>query len=155
MQKNFFNIVLHNPEIPQNAGNIARLCVSNDLKLHLIKPMGFELSDKYLKRAALDYWKHLNYEVHEDWSDFLSKCDLKNNSLWLLTTKTDKAYWDAPLKTGDYLVFGAETKGLPQELRERHSESCITIPMSSENSRSLNLASSVQTVYYEAYRQSN
>lgn len=154
MKKNFFNIVLHNPEIPQNAGNIARMCVANDLKLHFVEPMGFELSDRYLKRAALDYWQYLDHQIHASWDEFLKTIEA-DKSLWFLTTKSNHSYWDAEFKAGDYLVFGAETKGLPQEIRESDAGKAITIPMSSENSRSLNLASSVQTVYYEAYRQNS
>jgi len=154
MKKNFFNIVLHEAEIPQNAGNIARMCVGNDLKLHFIKPIGFEISDKYLKRAAMDYWEFLNYEIHEDWKSFLKQEITDEKKVWLLTTKSTKAYWDAEFKTGDYLVFGAESKGIPQEIRNAFKEQCLSIPMSSGNTRSLNLASSAQTVYYEAFRQS-
>lgn len=161
MNKNFFNIVLHNPEIPQNTGNIARLCVSNDLKLHLVEPLGFEITDKHLKRSGLDYWQFLDYEIYANWDDFLNKNFSENSlkdktyhaKLWLLTTKTEKTIWEASFQSGDFLVFGAETKGLPVDLREKYYSQNLTLPMSSEHSRSLNLASTVQTVYYEAYRQ--
>ena len=143
------NIVLYQPEIPQNTGNIARLCVSNDLHLHLIKPLGFELTDKYLKRSGLDYWEYINYTVYNSWEEFL---DLTNASrLWFLTTKSSQAYWDIKFEQGDYFVFGPETRGLPEELMI--PEQSITVPMSSVNARSLNLASTVQTVAYEALRQ--
>jgi tRNA (cytidine/uridine-2'-O-)-methyltransferase len=149
---NFINIVLYNPEIPQNAGNIARMCVANDLKLHFIEPLGFEISDKYLKRSALDYWEFLNYQVHKSWEDFISTVEDKSR-IWFLTTKSSKSFWDVKFSQGDYLVFGPETKGLPMELMQTKWDNAITVPMSSNNSRSLNLASTVQTVYYEAFRQ--
>ena len=143
------NIVLYQPEIPQNTGNIARCCVANDLHLHLIKPLGFELSDKYLKRSGLDYWQYINYTVYNSWQEFL---DLTNASrLWFLTTKSTQAYWDIKFDKGDYFVFGPETRGLPEDLMIPAQS--ITVPMSSVNARSLNLASTVQTVAYEALRQ--
>jgi tRNA (cytidine/uridine-2'-O-)-methyltransferase len=151
MNKNFINIVLYTPEIPQNTGNIARLCVSNDLKLHLIEPLGFKIDDKHLKRSGLDYWQFLNYQVYQDWDNFMQANP--QASLWLLTTKTQKTFWSATFSTGDYLVFGPETQGLPASLRSAYPERCLTVPMSSVHSRSLNLASTVQTVYYEAFRQ--
>lgn len=154
MKKNFINIVLFNPEIPQNTGNVARMCVANDLKLHLIKPLGFEISDKYLKRSALDYWEFLDYQIHESWDDFYNKIENKSR-VWFLTTKSSKSFWDVEFRTGDYLVFGPETKGLPMSIMELNWENAITIPMTSINARSLNLASTVQTVYYEAFRQLN
>lgn len=165
MQNNFINIVLYQPEIPQNTGNIARMCVANDLKLHLIKPLGFEISDKHLKRSALDYWEHLDLTVHESWESFLSSDWIATSPasqaprndgkkrIWFLSTKSKQSFWDVKFHTGDYLVFGPETKGLPMELMQENWDSTITVPMSSKNSRSLNLASTVQTVYYEAFRQ--
>jgi tRNA (cytidine/uridine-2'-O-)-methyltransferase len=156
--KNFLNIVLFEPEIPQNAGNIARMCVNNDLKLHLIKPLGFELADKYLKRSALDYWEYLEYSVHENWGEFLETENLKplgsvNNSLHFLSSKATKSFWEVKYLTNDYLVFGSETKGLSKEIHENYYEQMLLVPMSSVNARCLNLASTVQTVYYEAFRQ--
>lgn len=145
------NIVLYEPEIPQNTGNIARMCVSNDLTLHLIKPLGFEISDKYLKRSALDYWEFLELKVYENWQDFLDKNPEAN--YWLLTTKSKKSYWDISFKENDFLVFGPETRGLPETLLKEHADKAITVPMKSKNARSLNLASTAQTVFYEAYRQ--
>lgn len=145
------NIVLYEPEIPQNTGNIARMCVSNDLTLHLIKPLGYELSDKYLKRSALDYWEFLDLKTYENWDDFLAKNPAAN--YWLLTTKTKQSYWDVSFKENDFLVFGPETRGLPEELLNANKEKSITVPMKSKNARSLNLASTTQTVFYEAFRQ--
>jgi len=148
---NFINIVLFNPEIPQNTGNIARLCVANDLKLHLIEPLGFEITDKHLKRSGLDYWQYLNYTVYSNWQSFL---DLNPNArLWYLSSKVKKSFWAADYRANDYLVFGPETKGLPTSLLEENQDFAITVPMTSDHSRSLNLASTVQTVYYEAFRQ--
>lgn len=164
--KNFLNIVLFEPEIPQNAGNIARMCVANDLKLHLIKPLGFKLDDKYLKRSALDYWEHLEYAVHENWEEFLKtegfleitdssipRSPLRNNSLHFLSSKATKNFWEVKYLTNDYLVFGSETRGLSKKIHENYKEQMLLVPMSSINARCLNLASTVQTVYYEAFRQ--
>jgi tRNA (cytidine/uridine-2'-O-)-methyltransferase len=145
------NIVLYQPEIPQNTGNIARMCVANDLTLHLIKPLGFEISDKYLKRSALDYWEFLDLKIYENWGDFLEQN--KDANFWLLTTKSKKIFWDIKFKENDFLVFGPETRGLPEELLKANHDRAITVPMRSKNSRSLNLASTTQTVFYEAYRQ--
>ena len=145
------NIVLYEPEIPQNTGNIARMCVSNDLCLHLIEPLGFEISDKYLKRSALDYWQFLELKVYKNWQDFLEQN--KDMRFWLLTTKSKKSYWDVEFKENDFLIFGPETRGLPEELLKEFHEQAITVPMRSKNARSLNLASTTQTVFYEAYRQ--
>jgi tRNA (cytidine/uridine-2'-O-)-methyltransferase len=152
ISKNFLNIVLFEPEIPQNAGNIARMCVANDLKLHLIKPLGFKLDDKYLKRSALDYWEHLDYVTHENWEDFL-KTEGSGNHLHFLSSKAKKSFWEVEYKTGDYLIFGSETKGLSKKIYEVYAEELLLVPMSSKNARCLNLASTVQTVYYEAFRQ--
>lgn len=127
------------------------MCVANDLKLHLIKPLGFEITDKYLKRSALDYWEHLDYQVYESWDNFL-----ENNPItcsWFLTTKSTKSFWEVNYKQGNYLIFGPETRGLPEDLLKTYADKAITVPMRSKNSRSLNLASTVQTVYYEAFRQ--
>ncbi len=146
---NFINIVLYQPEIPQNTGNIARMCAANKLKLHLIEPLGFELSDKYLRRAALDYWEFLDYEIYPSWDKFKESV---SGDLWLFSTKVTKSYWNAAYKQGDYLVFGPETKGLPAEVLASYADTAVTIPMRSENVRSLNLASTVQTAYYEAFR---
>jgi tRNA (cytidine/uridine-2'-O-)-methyltransferase len=156
--KNFLNIVLFEPEIPQNAGNIARMCVNNDLKLHLIKPLGFKLDDKYLKRSALDYWENLEYSVHENWGEFLETENLNpsgNNSLHFLSSKATKSFWEVSYSTNDYLIFGSETRGLSKEIYENYHEQMLLVPMSSPNARCLNLASTVQTVYYEAFRQLN
>lgn len=151
MKNSLINIVLYEAEIPQNTGNIARLCVANDLHLHLIEPLGFKMTDKYLKRAGLDYFQYLKYTVYSNWQDFLN-CNQGAN-LWYLTTKASTLYWDVKYQANDYLVFGPETKGLPNSILELNLEKLIKVPMSSVHARSLNLASTVQTVYYEAARQ--
>ena len=144
------HIVLVNPEIPQNTGNIARTCAATGAMLHLIKPLGFELSDKYLKRAGLDYWHMMTLEVHESWEDFLSK--YPDARLHYAITKAPRDYCGAQYADGDFLVFGRETKGLDEELLARNYEKCIRIPMRSD-ARSLNLSNSVAIVLYEALRQ--
>jgi len=144
------HIVLVNPEIPQNTGNIARTCAATGAKLHLIKPLGFELSDKYLKRAGLDYWHMMTYEVHENWQDFLDKNP--GAALHYATTKAPHDYCQVSYGPDDYLVFGRETKGLDEDLLASHYDQCIRIPMVPD-ARSLNLSNSVAIVLYEALRQ--
>ena len=144
------HIVLVNPEIPQNTGNIARTCAATGAKLHLIEPLGFELSDKYLKRAGLDYWHMMTYEVHRDWEAFLAANP--GASLRFATTKAPRDYCAAEYGPDDYLVFGWETKGLDETLLAEHYDRCVRIPMIPE-ARSLNLSNSVAVVLYEALRQ--
>ena len=144
------HIVLVNPEIPQNTGNIARTCAATGAMLHLIKPLGFELSDKYLKRAGLDYWHMMTLEVHESWEDFLS--EYPDARLHYATTKAPRDYCGAQFMDGDFLVFGRETKGLDEDLLACNYDKCIRIPMRSD-ARSLNLSNSVAIVLYEALRQ--
>ena len=146
-----FNIVLVEPEIPQNAGNIARTCAATGCTLHLVKPLGFEISDKYLKRAGLDYWHLVNVVVHESIEVFFASCP-ENARFHLFTTKAPRAYTQAAFSAGDYLVFGKETRGLPEELLVRHPASCVRIPMR-EEARSLNLSNSVAVAVYEGLRQ--
>lgn len=147
------NIVLHEPEIPHNTGAIARSCVLTNSKLHLIKPFGFELSDKYLKRAGLDYWKYLDITIYEDINDFFEKN--KNVNFYLATTKTTKIYSDVKFKDGDFIFFGKETAGLPEDFIKEHIERAIRIPMIKDLKRSLNLANSCTVILYEALRQLN
>lgn len=147
------NIVLHEPEIPHNTGAIARSCVLTNSKLHLIKPFGFELSDKYLKRAGLDYWKYLDITIYEDLNDFFEKN--KNVNFYLATTKTTKIYSDVKFKDGDFIFFGKETAGLPEDFIKEHIERAIRIPMIKDLKRSLNLANSCTVILYEALRQLN
>ncbi len=144
------NIVLVEPEIPQNTGNIARTCAATGAKLHLIKPLGFVLDDRHLKRAGLDYWHMMEYTVYENWRDFLARNPGAN--LYYLSTKAPRNYAEAVFAPGDYLVFGKETKGLDERLLSENYHRCLRIPMVSE-ARSLNLANSVAIVLYEALRQ--
>lgn len=146
-----FNIVLVAPEIPQNSGTIGRLAVSTNSKLHLIKPLGFSLDDKYLKRAGLDYWQYLDLAVYENWDSFLA--DNPGGRMFFLSTHGTKSYFDTEYQIGDYLIFGRESGGLPPELYQKYSDSLRLIPMPGEHSRSLNLANSVSIVLYEALRQ--
>lgn len=145
-----FNIVLVEPEIPQNTGNIARTCAATGAKLHIVKPMGFEIDDKKLKRAGLDYWHLLGVKYYENLDDFYEKT--KGGRYFYATTKALNTYCDVEYKENDYIFFGKETKGLPEELLYNNKENCIRIPMISE-ARSLNLSNSVAIVIYEALRQ--
>ena len=147
------NIVLVEPEIPQNTGNIARTCAAIGAKLHLVKPLGFEISDKYVKRAGLDYWDKLDIEEHNSLSDFLKKYPV-NNNMFLVTTKGQHCYSDVDYSKLDevFLLFGKETKGLPESLLKEHLKNTIRIPMR-ETLRSLNLSNSVAIVAYEVFRQ--
>ncbi|MCB9496546.1 MAG: tRNA (cytidine(34)-2'-O)-methyltransferase [Fibrobacteria bacterium] len=147
------HIVLVCPEIAPNTGNIARLCVCNGLRLHLVHPLGYQITDKNLKRAGMDYWKHLDLVEHEDLDAFLDHLP-DDARLHFLSTRGTTAHWDASFRDGDWLVFGAESKGLPDRLRALDRGDWLTIPMSGEFVRSLNLSSSVAIVAYEALRQS-
>lgn len=144
------NIVLVNPEIPQNTGNIARTCAATGAALHLVKPLGFSLDDKYMKRAGLDYWFLADVRVHESWEDFLKANP--GARMYYATTKAPRDYCQAKYAPDDFLVFGRETRGLDEEMLARNYEKCIRIPMRPE-ARSLNLANSVAIVLYEALRQ--
>ncbi|MGN1097407.1 MAG: tRNA (uridine(34)/cytosine(34)/5-carboxymethylaminomethyluridine(34)-2'-O)-methyltransferase TrmL [Clostridia bacterium] len=146
------NIVLVEPEIPQNTGNIARTCAATGAALHLIKPLGFEISDKTLKRAGLDYWNLLDVKYYENINDFFEKTS--GGRYFYATTKAEKTYADVSYKEGDYILFGKETRGLPESLLKEHLERCVRIPMA-EAARSLNLGNSVAVIVYEALRQNN
>ena len=146
-----FNIVLVEPQIPPNTGTIGRLCVNLGATLHLVKPLGFDIDDKAVKRAGLDYWAQLDLVVWESFADFLEAHPVGSHS-HLATTKTDRLYWDADFEKGDYLLFGSETRGLDEHLLLEHPDRCLTIPMGAEG-RSLNLGVSVGLVAYEALRQ--
>ena len=146
------NIVLVEPEIPHNTGAIARTCAATGARLHLVKPLGFDISDKMVKRCGLDYWPLVDITVYENIDDYFSKNGDEN--MWLATTKGSRPYTDADF-TGDVsLLFGKETAGLPAWLREKYPDRCIRIPMISE-ARSLNLSNSVAVIAYEALRQQN
>lgn len=145
------HIVLVEPEIPMNTGNIARTCACTGAHLHLVKPLGFDISDKAVKRAGLDYWHLVDISVYESIEDLFAKRTEIDN-FWLATTKAPRAYCEADF-TGDcWLFFGKETAGLPQWFREKYAHRCIRLPMKSE-ARSLNLANSAAVMCYEALRQ--
>ena len=144
------NIVLVEPEIPQNCGNIARTCAATGCTLHLIRPLGFDISDKAVKRAGLDYWHLVEVRDYEDLEDFFSKNEVKQ--MWCLSTKAPRSYAQAQFQDGCYLFFGKETKGLPEDFLEAHRDCCIRIPMR-DCARSLNLSNSVAITVYEALRQ--
>ena len=144
------NIVLVEPEIPMNTGNIARTCAATRSRLHLVKPLGFDISDKAVKRAGLDYWHMVDVRVYEDLEDLFRKNNITD--LWLATTKAPQDYSKATFTRDSWLFFGKETAGLPQWFREAHADRCIRIPMRPD-ARSLNLANSVAVVTYEALRQ--
>ena len=145
------NIVLLNPEIPQNTGNIARTCAATGAKLDLIKPLGFELSDKYLKRAGVDYWHMMELRVHESWQAFTAA--YPNAQLYFLSKKAERCYSDIAWPAEPFLVFGRESVGLPEELLRANYGRCFRIPMR-EGARSLNLSNSVAIVTYEYLRAS-
>ena len=144
------HIVLVNPEIPQNTGNIARTCAATGLVLHLVKPLGFSLDDKYMKRAGLDYWFMTDVRVHESWEDFLR--EYPDANMYFATTKAPRDYCQVKYGPDDFLVFGRETKGLDENLLAANYERCVRIPMRAE-ARSLNLSNSVAIMAYEALRQ--
>lgn len=148
-----FNIVLVEPEIPQNAGNIARTCAVTGSKLHMVRPLGFEVTDKYLKRAGLDYWHFLEIEYHDSIEEVIKKYSNGSN-FWFFSTKAKNIHSDVKYKDGDFLVFGKETKGLPEDLLEANYDRCVRLPMNSET-RSLNLSNSVCVGVYEALRQND
>lgn len=144
------NIVLVEPEIPQNCGNIARTCAATRSRLHLVKPLGFDISEKAVRRAGLDYWPMVDLKVYENLDHFFAVNP--NPDLWLATTKAPRDYSQAQFAPDCWLMFGKETAGLPESLRQRYYERCIRIPMRPD-ARSLNLANSVAILTYEALRQ--
>ena len=148
------NIVLVEPEIPQNCGNIARTCAATGCRLHLVRPLGFDISEKAVKRAGLDYWHLVTVVVHPNLEDLFEKFPQAREDLWLATTKAPRAYCEASFSADSFLFFGKETAGLPMDFRERYRDRCIRLPMR-EEARSLNLANSVAVLTYEALRQNN
>lgn len=146
-----FNIVLVEPEIPQNTGNIVRTCAATGSRLHIVRPMGFEVTDKHLKRAGLDYWYLVDINYYDSIEEVMDKY-YNGNNFYFFSTKSEKTHSDVQFKEGDFLVFGKETKGLPEDLLKKHYSECVRIPMIDE-SRSLNLSNSVCVGVYEALRQ--
>lgn len=146
------HIVLHEPEIPQNTGNIARTCACTHTPLHLIKPLGFSLDEKHLKRAGLDYWDQLELHIYESYEEFLQKNP--GAKIFMATTKAPNVYTQVQYGPQDYIMFGKETAGIPESILAHHKETCVRIPMGS-GFRSLNLSNSVAIVLYEALRHQN
>ncbi|MBM6948563.1 tRNA (cytidine(34)-2'-O)-methyltransferase [Mordavella massiliensis] len=144
------NIVLHEPEIPANTGNIGRTCVAAGARLHLIEPLGFRLDEKNLRRAGMDYWKDLDVTTYIDYQDFLKRNP--GAKIYMATTKAPKVYTDVRYEPDCYIMFGKESAGIPEEILAAHREACVRIPMMGEI-RSLNLGNSVAIVLYEALRQ--
>lgn len=144
------NIVLVEPEIPMNTGNIARTCAATGSRLHLVRPLGFDISDRAVKRAGLDYWHLVDLRVYDDLDELFQRNDIQD--LWLATTKAPQAYSQSKFRDGCWLFFGKETAGLPEDFRLAHYERCIRLPMRAE-ARSLNLSNSVAILTYEALKQ--
>jgi len=146
-----FNIVLVTPQIPNNTGAIGRLCVNTNSSLHLIKPLGFDITEKAVRRAGLDYWEKLDLHLYENLDDFFQK-HTDNSRFFFATTKTDRPYFEIKFQENDFIFFGSETAGLPKNILEKFPDQTLTIPMSREG-RSLNLAISTGIVLYDAIRQ--
>lgn len=146
------NIVLHEPEMPANTGNIGRTCVATGARLHLIEPLGFTINDKMLKRAGLDYWDKLDVTVYNDYEDFLAKNP--GAKIYMATTKAHKTYAEVEYEDDSYIMFGKESAGIPENILVNNEDTCIRIPMIGDI-RSLNLSNSVAIVAYEALRQHN
>lgn len=145
------NVVLVEPEIPQNCGNIARTCAATGARLHLVRPLGFDISEKAVKRAGLDYWRLVEVFDYENLEDFFRR-NPRASDLWLTTTKAPRSYTQADFRDGCWLFFGKETAGLPEDFRQAHANRCIRLPMR-EEARSLNLSNTVAVCVYEALRQ--
>lgn len=148
------HIVLYEPEIPYNTGNIGRTCVAAGASLHLIKPLGFFLDDRYIRRAGLDYWPRLKLHLYEDFGQLQKEAQAHRSRIWLATTKAHQVYTDAAFGPDDYIMFGPESRGIPEEILVGHEADCIRIPMM-EGERSLNLCNSAAIVLYEALRQNH
>lgn len=146
------NIVLYEPEIPANTGNIGRTCVATGTRLHLIEPLGFRLDEKSLRRAGMDYWKDLDVTTYINYEDFLGKNPGAREKLYMATTKAQKVYTEITYEPDCYIMFGKESAGIPEELLVKNKEACVRIPMIGDI-RSLNLGNSVAVVLYEALRQ--
>lgn len=146
------HVILHQPEIPQNTGNIGRMCAITRARLHLIHPLGFKIQDKHLKRSGMDYWEALDKHEHESWEAFLGS-PARPQRIWAFTTHADKAYWDVSFEPGDGLLFGSEGFGLPYEVHQWVGERRVTIPHRDNSLRSINLATSAGIATFEALRQ--
>jgi tRNA (cytidine/uridine-2'-O-)-methyltransferase len=148
-----FNVVLVEPEIPPNTGNVARLCAVTQSTLHLVGPLGFEFNEKTLQRAGMDYWKMVDYKVWKNWEHFAS--ENPDDRFFFIETGGQKTYFEAQFQKGDYLIFGRETKGLASSIIDKYREKCFEIPMYHPESRSLNLSNCAAMVVYEGIRQVN
>lgn len=146
-------IVLVHPAIPQNTGNIARLTAATGAELHLIEPLGFQIDEKQVRRAGLDYWPEVDLRTHSDWESFLTTTEEPGRRLWFFSTKANRSYFQESFADGDYLVFGSETAGLDPSFHKRYQEQLLRIPMSNPKVRSLNLANATAAVLFEARRQ--
>ena len=149
-----FNIVLIEPEIPHNAGAAGRLALATESTLHLVEPLGFSLEDKYVRRTGLDYWQDVKLQVWKSFHELRATAD-PNAQFWFLSTKATRSPWQAAFQAGDYLVFGRETRGLPESLIAEAGEQALRIPMAPGGTRSLNLSTAVAIILYEAARQQN
>ena len=145
------HVVLFEPEIPPNTGSVARLCAATLTPLHLIEPLGFKIDDKHLKRAGLDYWEFVDLRVHKSWNDFVASA--RPHRLWFLSKRAVNSYTTAEYRSDDFLVFGPETRGLPQQLLDTEPDVTLRIPMMGTGVRSLNLSNAVSIVLYEGLRQ--
>ncbi|HTF93216.1 MAG TPA: tRNA (uridine(34)/cytosine(34)/5-carboxymethylaminomethyluridine(34)-2'-O)-methyltransferase TrmL [Verrucomicrobiae bacterium] len=145
------HVVLFEPEIPPNTGSVARLCAATLTPLHLIEPLGFKIDDKHLKRAGLDYWEFVDLRVHKSWNDFVASA--RPHRLWYFSKRAVKSYTTAEYSSDDFLVFGPETRGLPQQLLDTEPDVTLRIPMMGTGVRSLNLSNAVSIVLYEGLRQ--
>ena len=154
MTKNpLYNVVLIEPEIPQNTGNIGRICCCTECKLHLIEPISFSLDDSHVKRSGMDYWKHVDFSQHKNWEEFLLQHGGK--PFYFFSTKAEKTFWDCPMEPGAALIFGSESKGLAEFYHKTYPEQFYTIPMPGNFHQSLNLANSVAVAVYEGLRRQN
>lgn len=146
------HIVLFHPEIPYNTGAVGRLALSNDARLHLIKPLGFSIDEKSVRRSGLDYWEKVDLRLWDSLDELQAEADPEAR-FYFFTTKTDRPHWDAEFREGDYLVFGPESRGLPESLLREHPDTCVTLPMFGGEARSLNLSTAAAIGLYEALRQ--
>lgn len=147
-----FHIVLHEPVIPNNTGAIGRTCIATGCALHLIRPIGFDTSEKACRRAGLDYWTRLAPIEYENWSEYLARMGVARDRMWLYTTKSNRPHWEAMFRPGDHMIFGKETEGLPAELLEQYADRLVTLPLA-PGERSLNVANTVCAAVFEGMRQ--
>ena len=150
-----FNVVLVNPQIPQNTGNIARLSAATNSVLHVIHPLGFEISEKQVRRAGLDYWPEVEIREHASWEEFLCSIEDDDGCLWFFSTKGKSSYLSVDYRAGDYLIFGNEGAGLAKSFYQEYQSRLLRIPIVNQNVRSLNLANAVAIVIYEGLRQNS